>query len=67
WVAAEELNRAAARVVEELGGREGLGPADFREVLPVTRKHLIPLLGHLNAQGVTHRADGARNGTKTLV
>ncbi len=67
WVAAEELNRAAARVVEELGGREGLGPADFREVLPVTRKHLIPLLGHLDAEGVTHRADGARNVTKSLV
>ncbi len=60
WVAAAELKRAAQRVVEELGGREGLGPADFREVLPVTRKHLIPLLGHLDAEGVTHRVDGAR-------
>ncbi len=60
WVAREELNRAAARIVEELGGREGLGPADFREVLPVTRKHLIPLLGHFDAEGVTHRMDGSR-------
>ena len=46
--------------MEELGGREGLGPAHFRDVLPVTRKHLIPLLGHFDAEGVTHRADGAR-------
>ncbi|MYA10493.1 MAG: selenocysteine-specific translation elongation factor [Gemmatimonadetes bacterium] len=60
WVPAKELDRAAARVVKKLGGRAGLGPADFREVLPVTRKHLIPLLGHLDAEGVTHRADGAR-------
>ncbi len=67
WVAVEELNRAAARVVEVLGGREGLGPADFREVLPVTRKHLIPLLGHFDAEGVTHRADGARKVAKSLV
>ena len=64
WVATEELGRAAARVVEELGGMEGLGPADFREVLPVTRKHLIPLLGHFDAEGVTHRADGARKVAK---
>ena len=60
WVAAAELDRAAARVAEVLGGREGLGPADFREVLPVTRKHLIPLLGHFDATGLTHREDGAR-------
>lgn len=60
WVATEELDRAAARVVDKLGGREGLGPADFREVIPVTRKHLIPILGHFDAEGVTHRVDGAR-------
>lgn len=66
WVAKDELNRAAARIVEELGGREGLGPADFREVLPVTRKHLIPLLGHFDAEGVTHRMDGSRRVEKGL-
>ena len=66
WFATEELARAATRVVEALGGREGLGPADFREVLPVTRKHLIPLLGHLDATGVTHRVEGARTVAATL-
>ena len=60
WVPEDELQRAAAGIARTLGGREGLGPADFREVLPVTRKHLIPLLGHFDAAGVTHRVDGAR-------
>ncbi len=61
WVAATELEEAAARVLAGLGGREGLGPADFREVLPLTRKHLIPLLAHLDGLGVTERtAEGRR-------
>ena len=61
WVSAEVLDRAAAAVAERLAGREGLGPADFREALPVPRKRLIPLLAHLDAQGVTVReADGRR-------
>jgi len=42
-----------------LGGREGLGPADFRDVLPVSRKHLIPILNYFDGAGVTLRdADG---------
>ncbi len=60
WVTAAALERAASRVSEALGGREGLGPADFREVLPVTRKHLIPILAYLDAQGVTQRLDDGR-------
>ncbi len=60
WFTAAALERAATRVVEELGGREGLGPADFREVLPVTRKHLIPILAYLDARGVTQRLDDGR-------
>ncbi len=60
WVGQAALDRAARRVVQELGGREGLGPADFRKVLPVTRKHLIPILAHLDALGVTLRLDTGR-------
>ncbi|MCY3546981.1 MAG: selenocysteine-specific translation elongation factor [Gemmatimonadetes bacterium] len=60
WVTTVALGRAATRVLEELGGREGLGPADFREVLPVTRKHLIPILAWLDARGVTQRLDDGR-------
>ena len=66
WVATEELTRAAAGSVVARGGGGGWGPADFREVLPVTRKHLIPLLGHFDAEGVTHRIDGSRRVEKGL-
>ncbi len=60
WVTTDLLNRAAARVVERFRGRSGLGPADFRQALPVTRKHLIPLLAYLDGTGVTERTDGGR-------
>ena len=60
WVATDILDSAAAQVVERFAGRDGLGPADFREVLPVTRKHLIPLLAYLDGTGVTERTDGGR-------
>ena len=59
YVSSDALRAAEARVREALGGREGLGPADFREALDVTRKHLIPLLNYLDVRGVTLRlADG---------
>ena len=66
WVTAVALDRAAARVVEQLGGMEGLGPADFREVLPVTRKHLIPILAHFDARGVTLRLEAGRRVAESL-
>ena len=58
WVDRESLRDAEDRVRALLGGRTGLGPADFREALPVTRKHLMPLLAHLDRVGITQR-DGA--------
>lgn len=59
YVAADELDEAAQRIREALGGRTGLGPADFRDVLPVSRKHLIPLLKYFDGRGTTVRgADG---------
>ena len=60
WVSAAVLDKAAAAVAERLAGREGLGPRDFREALPVPRKHLIPLLAYLDAQGVTVREAAGR-------
>jgi len=60
WVTKAALDGAADRVVEVLGGQAGLGPADFRRVLPVTRKHLIPILGYLDGLGVTTRLDAGR-------
>lgn len=60
WVTTAALDRAVDRVVEGLGGQGGLGPADFRKVLPVTRKHLIPILGYLDGLGVTTRSETGR-------
>ena len=57
WRAA--LDAAVDQVTVQLAGRKGLGPADFREIIPVTRKHLMPLLAHLDTRGVTvRRGDG---------
>jgi selenocysteine-specific elongation factor len=53
------LDAAAVRIREQLGGQRALGPAAFREVLPVTRKRLLPLLSHFDQRGTTvRRGDG---------
>lgn len=61
YVASEHLTAAEARVRDALGGRSGLGPADFRDALDVTRKHLIPLLNFFDTRGVTLRLEDGRS------
>ncbi|MDE3005712.1 MAG: SelB C-terminal domain-containing protein, partial [Gemmatimonadota bacterium] len=61
YVACEEISSAVARIRDALAGRDGLGPADFREVLPVSRKHLIPLLNYFDGAGVTLRQAEGRS------
>ena len=61
YLSTGELELAAARIRSELGGRTGLGPADFRDVLAVTRKHLIPLLNYFDGLGVTVRVGEGRD------
>ena len=58
---AEGYSAAAERVATELAGATGLGPSDFREVLPVTRKHLIPILSHFDQTGLTIRGPDGRD------
>lgn len=60
-VAAETLESAAEAITAALGGRTGLGPADFRDVLPVSRRHLMPLLSHFDGVGVTVRRGPVRD------
>ncbi|MGK7311078.1 MAG: selenocysteine-specific translation elongation factor [Candidatus Longimicrobiales bacterium M2_2A_002] len=56
---ADPLAGAVRRVRERLGGRTGLSPGEFRDVLEVSRRHLIPLLEYFDRTGVTAReADG---------
>jgi selenocysteine-specific elongation factor len=61
WVITEELDAAAVRIAKQLAGRRDLGPADFRDALPVSRKWLIPLLNYLDGKGVTSRHEGGRD------
>jgi selenocysteine-specific elongation factor len=57
----EGLEAAAARIRAELGGRRDLGPAAFRDVLPVTRKRLLPLLNYFDGTGTTQRRGEGRD------
>ena len=54
------VDEFTARVRAELGGKAGLGPADFRSVANVSRRYLVPLLQHLDVQGVTVRRGDLR-------
>jgi hypothetical protein len=56
-LAKEVAKEVQARVRDGLGGRSGLGPSDFRELIPVTRKHLLPILLYLDRMGVTVRRE----------
>ncbi len=60
WVWTEALRAAIAGARGALADRGDVGPADFREVWGVTRKHLIPLLEYLDRTGVTERSGDAR-------
>ena len=55
------LDAAAERIRSELGGRRDLGPAAFRDVLPVSRKRLLPLLNYFDGRGTTRRRDDGRD------
>ncbi|MBW3554234.1 MAG: selenocysteine-specific translation elongation factor [Gemmatimonadetes bacterium] len=50
-----------AAVREGLRGRTALGPADFRGIIDVSRKHLIPILEYLDQAGVTVRHGDGRS------
>ncbi len=64
FISTNALKDAQKKVIDQLGGRQGLGPADFKEVLPVTRKHLIPILAHFDREGITVRRDDGRDVAK---
>ncbi len=60
WLDAEVLAEATVRIRRELGDRNDLSAADFRDALPVSRKYLIPILEHLDRTGVTRRTGDLR-------
>ncbi len=55
--AAEETARDTVRRVASSGA---VAPGEFREALGLTRKHLIPLLEHMDRAGVTRRTPEGR-------
>jgi selenocysteine-specific elongation factor len=55
-----ELERAARLVLAALRDRGELTPSEVREVLKLTRKHLIPILEWMDARGLTVRAGDVR-------
>jgi selenocysteine-specific elongation factor len=61
YLSAAELDAAAARIRTALGGRTALGPADFKDALPVSRKRLLPLLAYFDGLGVTVRSGDGRD------
>jgi selenocysteine-specific elongation factor len=61
FISRDTLESAAAELTRALGGRSALGPADFKDVLPVTRKHLLPILGYFDQIGVTERRGNLRD------
>jgi selenocysteine-specific elongation factor len=56
----DAVEAAIHQVEVTMNGRNGLGPTDFREILAVTRKHLMPLLAHFDIRGVTVRRGAGR-------
>ena len=54
------LEFARNAVLEFMKGRAEAAAKDFKEVLPTSRKFLIPLLEYMDAQGVTRNVNGVR-------
>ena len=52
------------RVINELGGQKNLAPSDFKKIVPVSRKFLIPILNHMDKEGVTVKEGDNRMVTK---
>ncbi len=56
----EHLEAIVRDVRARFAGRQDVSPAEFREVVPASRRHLIPILEHLDRTGVTVRAGEGR-------
>ncbi len=57
---ADVVREVTVELRRRLGGREGLTPVDFKEVVRVSRKSLIPLLEYFDRAGVTVRTPAGR-------
>lgn len=62
WFAPSALSEAARRIAHALASTHtgGVTVADVRDMLGSSRKHVLPLLNHLDATGVTRRRGDVR-------
>jgi selenocysteine-specific elongation factor len=54
------LDRLVDRVRSSFAGRTDVSPAEFRDLVSASRKHLIPILEYLDRTGVTVRSGEGR-------
>jgi selenocysteine-specific elongation factor len=54
------VDRIVDAVRARFAGRTDVTPAEFRDVIPASRRHLIPILEYLDRTGVTVRAGEGR-------
>jgi selenocysteine-specific elongation factor len=67
YFSAGAVGRASLTVARLLASRpEGVTPSDVARALGTSRKYVMPLLGHLDATGVTRRRGSARIGGPRL-
>jgi selenocysteine-specific elongation factor len=67
WFAASAVDGAARTVAQLLAAKpSGVTASEVREALGTTRKYVLPLLGHLDATGVTRRRGDVRVGGPRL-
>lgn len=57
---AAAMDRTVRAVRARFVGRAGLSPGDFREVMDLSRRHLMPLLAYLDREGITVRSGEGR-------
>ncbi|MBI4519728.1 MAG: selenocysteine-specific translation elongation factor [Gemmatimonadetes bacterium] len=60
FASSDAVRQAASDLIRHLQGRSDLGPADFKSTLPVSRKHLIPLLEYFDRMELTVRTGAGR-------
>jgi selenocysteine-specific elongation factor len=60
WAATAAVSRAITALYEQLPAGQQLAIADFRDVLRISRRHLLPFLEYLDTIGVTTRTGDHR-------
>jgi selenocysteine-specific elongation factor len=62
----QAVEEAARVLVSAMGGSKNLGPAEFKEVLPLSRRHLLPILRFFDLVGITTRVGDGRSVAREL-